>query len=759
MGALDGLRVVDFGHYVAGPVTGMLLADQGAEVIKIDPPGGPAFASPANATWNRGKRSICLDLKKDDDVGIAKHLARTADVLIENFRPGVMDRLGLGESGLRRDNPGLIYTCMPGFAAEDPRSELPAWEGVILAATDVFRPFAEYREMVQVLHQSLNERTGTPVFTAEPIASMYAALLAATATSAALNVRAATTAGQRVEVPLFDAMLQAVGVFGMARLPYRPITQSVFSGLDHQYQCADGRWVHIVCTIPRHGALFAEAAGYPEIIEKGMTARSVGADEALNKELTALLTKIFRTRPAVEWEALFAEHGIPGAMCRSTKEWLTHPQAVESDLLVTVEDPSLGPMRQPGIQVKLSETPGAIKGPAPEPDADRTEILQALAQHEAPRPIPERAVAPTGLPLQGLRVLDLCIVLAGPTCGRTLAEFGADVIKIDDPNRGEVVYHHDINRGKRSILLDLKSDEGLEVFWQLVETADVIVQNYRSGVVERLGIDYASVRAVKPDIIYASLNAYGDTGPWAELPGYEEAAQALTGMQVRFGGAEKPTLWPYGVINDYGTGFAGAYGVLLALLSRAQTGKGQLVTSALARTACTLQSLHLQDYAGKTWDEPHGPYALGSGPTQRLYQCRDGWIFVGAKLADDLVRACGFDNGDNLQGQLDSWCKMRDIDEALVALTAGDIGAHALTGMNALVESKEVQSRGLVIVREHEKLGPMRTSAPAQWLSASQTQAGCPARPPGSDAQSVLDELERGSDLAKLVSSEVIRQP
>ncbi len=94
--ALDGIRVIDFGQYIAGPLCGMLLADQGADVIRVDPPGGPVWQTPANATWNRGKRSIALDLKQPDDLDVARRLVASADVMIENFRPGVMDRLGLG---------------------------------------------------------------------------------------------------------------------------------------------------------------------------------------------------------------------------------------------------------------------------------------------------------------------------------------------------------------------------------------------------------------------------------------------------------------------------------------------------------------------------------------------------------------------------------------------------------------------------------------------------------------------------------------
>ncbi len=760
MGALDNVRVIDFGHYVAGPVTGMLLADQGAEVIKVDPPGGPVFRSPANRTWNRGKKSICLDLKSPEDVAVARSLILEADVVIENFRPGVMSGFGLDADALRRENPGLIYASLPGFAPEDPRSGRPCWEGVVLAATDTFRPLADYRDMVQMLHRPLDRRQGTPAFTPEPVASMYAAFIASLCIATALHARAATGRGQRVQVPLFDAMLQAVGILALARLPFRPITRPIFSGFDHQYRCADGRWVHIVCTVPGHARRFLEAIHREDLIEAGMAEPGLAARPELNDRLTAVLTETFLTRTAGQWENLFVELGIPGSACHTTREWLAHPQATDSDLLLSLEDPELGTLIQPGLQVKLSETSGGVRGPAPLPDQHRREILAGLAASPsgAPRRPEGPAGEPSGFPLAGIRVLDLCIILAGPTCGRTLAELGAEVIKIDDPGRGDVVYHHDINRGKRSLLLDLKTPEGLDVFWDLVAGADVIVQNYRSGVVERLGIDYETVRRRKPDIVYVSLNAFGDTGPWERQPGYEEVAQALTGMQVRFGGEDRPILWPYGVINDYGTGFAGAYGAVLALLERQRTGRGQHVTSALARTACTLQSAWMQDYRGKVWDEPQGPGCLGFSPIQRLYECRDGWLYLGAKRPADVAAVLGVAEDGELESRIARWCRERPVDDAVRALNSDGCAAQELVWINDLASEAAVAARGLVVTREHGALGLMRTTGPAPWFSGSAVHAGSPAGVPGEDAPAVLAGAGR-DDLAGLVEAGAIRLP
>src|SRR5919198_5378291 len=133
-GALGGIRVIDFGQWIAGPLSALLLADQGAEVIHVDPPGGPRWRTPANATLRRGKKSLILDLKASADLSCARTLIGSADVLIENFRPGVMDRLGLGWEAVRHGHDRLIYCSLPGFASDDRRAALPARGGVLAAA-------------------------------------------------------------------------------------------------------------------------------------------------------------------------------------------------------------------------------------------------------------------------------------------------------------------------------------------------------------------------------------------------------------------------------------------------------------------------------------------------------------------------------------------------------------------------------------------------------------------------------------------------
>jgi crotonobetainyl-CoA:carnitine CoA-transferase CaiB-like acyl-CoA transferase len=475
--------------------------------------------------------------------------------------------------------------------------------------------------------------------------------------------------------------------------------------------------------------------------------------------------ELFKTRTAQEWEDLVAKAGSEGAVCRTSAEWFEHPHARGSQVVLEIEDPQYGKMLQPGINVRLSRTPGAVRGPAPKPDQHRAEILAGI--EDRPQQSPPPAIAATlRAALEGIRVLDLCIILAGPTCGRTLAEFGADVIKIDNPLRGGfVASHNDVNRGKRSLLLDLKSDAGRDVFWRLLEDADVVAQNYRAGKLEKLGLSYEEVRRRKPDIVYASLNAFGHIGPWAQRPGHEQFAQAATGMQCRFGGNGQPMIQP-NPINDYGTGFMGAYAVALALLHRQRTGEGQHVDTALAYTAMIHQSPFMQLYEGKRWDEPSGQDKLGSGPLHRGYRARDGWFFIGARR-DEVSRLATVDGLSGITA-LDDAALEQALAERFASdtvatwvarLTQAGIGAHRYIGdLEELMADPWVIAHELSLTREHDEMGLVTTCGPAPRLSRTPIRVGQPASKPGSEAYEILSEVGLSDrEIAALIEAGVVR--
>ncbi len=730
---LEGVRVIDFGQYIAGPMAAMLLGDQGADVIRVDPPGGSRWNTPANATWNRNKRSIVLDLKQEADKETARKLISTADVVIENFRPGVMDRLSLGAVAMTAVNPRLIYCSLPGFGADDPRAQVKAWEGVIGAATGAYR--------------ASRATKGRPIYTVVPYGSMYAAFLCAVTVAMALNARARCGLGQRVEIPLFDATFTVVGARGLL-VNGKPEPEPEFNW-SRQLPCKDGRWLMYVANNKKFET-FIKSIG----MDKWRDAKLPPA------ELAQKFDDVMRARTAKEWEDIIAEIGSEGVICHTSAEWLKHPQALESKIIADYNDPEFGRFRGPGINARLSVTPGAVRRPRPKTDANRAEILQELAARKPASPVD---ATPGGdvlrAALQGVKVVDLCIVLAGPTCGRTLAEFGADVIKIDSPHTRTVLRHNDINRGKRSVLIDLKTREGLEIFWKLVDEADVVLQNFRSGVAEKLGIDYERVRARRPGIVYGSMNTFGHLGPYSGRPGHEQIGQAVSGMQVRYG-SNKPATAPFAA-NDYGTGLMACYGVALALLHKRRTGEGQFVDSALAYTATMLQSALLHDYEGKEWNEPHGQEATGNGPLNRLYEAADGWLFLAAP-AGEIARCAELADltgrsGAELERELEERMRERSLAEWVVLLNKAGIGAHRVVpSLAELMTDPLTVARGLAVTREHEGFGLITTTAPGVKLSHTPMTIGAPASKPGKDIASVLAQIGMGDELERLIKARVV---
>lgn len=614
-GALRGLRVVEFGQYIPGPLMALLLAEQGADVIKVERPGGdPARREPAFATWNRSKRSVELDLKSPDGLQQAQDLINWADILIENFRPGVADRLGIGYQSTQA-NPGLIYCSLPGFGPDSPHRQQRGWEPIVAAATGAHQPVAGMDE---------------PLFLPLPAASVFAAVIGAVSAAMALVARRRTGRGQRLEVPLHSAMFAAMGrhLSQFHHINPPDLFQLPRNVMSQQYQCADGRYVQNHGMYQRFASQFLQAAGKPEWIED--LEDLYGAEvrpETINM-WRERLENLFRQKTAQEWEDAIAETGGACAVCRTVDEWLVHPHARAAGMVIEIDDAAHGLMKQPGPPIRLRGTPGPNPARAPKLGEHTATALPEAAR--APRRANPPANPETILAaLDGIRVLDLCIVLAGPTCGRTLAEFGADVIKIDDPSRPyDYAGNLDVNRGKRSILIDLKQESGRQVFWKLAETADVIVDNHRKGSLARLGLGYDEIRQRRPDIIHASLNAFGYDGPWAARPGWEQLAQAATGIQTRRGGRDAaPQLLPY-PMNDYATGLLGAYSVALALHERQRTGRGQQVDGGLALTAGILQSPYFLDYPGHQRQEPEGLNVRGHSARSRLYPAADGWLYL-----------------------------------------------------------------------------------------------------------------------------------
>ena len=257
------------------------------------------------------------------------------------------------------------------------------------------------------------------------------------------------------------------------------------------------------------------------------------------------------------------------------------------------------------------------------------------------------------LPLQGIRVLDVSQVMAGPFACMMLADLGADVIKVEPPEGDQTrssmgfkmkgpdsMGFLNLNRNKRSVTLDLKSDKGREMFYKLAKTADVIVENYRPGVVQRLRIDYESIKAINPKIVYASISGFGQSGPWASRPGFDLMAQAMSGvMSVTGYKGGKPV--KAGVpVADIGCALFAVYGVLSAYIGAQRSGEGQHIDASLFDSIMAFSIWDMSDY----WGTGVPPTPLGtsnkmSAPYQAV-KARDGYFVMGATNQKLWTRLC-----------------------------------------------------------------------------------------------------------------------
>jgi crotonobetainyl-CoA:carnitine CoA-transferase CaiB-like acyl-CoA transferase len=741
VGALDGIRVIDFGQYIAGPLAAVMLADQGADVIHVDPPGGPKWKSEADAFLQRGKRRISLDLKNSGDRDTACRLLDSADVAIENFRPGVMERLGLGAQSATQRNPNLIYCSIPGFAAADSRASMQAWEGILDAATDNCIPRAG--------EETPGWDWSRPFYSAVSLASNFGAFLGATGIVMALIARQRTGLGQRVEVPIFDAMFTLIGHSG-AYVNQRGLhpPRGIHGRGAGAFECKDGKYVQFDTSSARHLVWFAQEAGItdwgPELLDVVRL-----RDEKVNQQLHARLRELFKTRTAAEWEEVGNRAGAAMGWARTTDEWIAADHARQIKAVVQLEDPEFGPTWMAGLPVHLTATPGAPRGPRHLPDADHQAIvseLETTAQPSAPTPSHEAISSP----LEGMKVVDLCVALAGPTCGRLLYEFGADVVKINAPKGGVGGY---LNRGKRSLLLNVESFEAQRVFWGLAEQADVVLENFSPGTADRLGIGYREVKARNPDIVYASVSSYGQFGPWKNGRGWERQGQAVAGIMER---QEPPAiLGPYNLI-DIGTGVLATFATGLGLYHRLRTGQGQHVQGSLCQTATYHQTPYMLSYAGRQApNEPRGYMALGSGPLDRFYQGADGkWFFLSLPDADanKLQHVDGL-TIDNLEARF----KQEPANVWVQRLQQHGIPAQMRVPVDELMVDPYVVKRGLSVSQQVEGVG--ETTAPGLPVRLSRTpmRLGVVKGRPGSDAPDILAELGLQEELPKLEKAWVLQ--
>jgi formyl-CoA transferase len=372
-GALAGLRVVDLTQVMAGPFCTMLLADLGADVIKIEPPNGDSTRtmpgavgtdSPSFNAVNRGKRSVVLNLKTKEGVDAVKVLARTADVFVENYRPGVMETLGLDYASLSAINPRIVYASISGYGQTGPDRNKGGFDLVAQGVSGIM--------------SVTGEPDGAPVKSGIPLTDLGAGLFATVGILAALESRHRTGRGQQVDTSLLDAgvglsVWESTQYFSGRGIPERLGSAHRMSAPYQAFRCADGfitiggandRTFHRICDVLGH----PEWRDMPEFKTDGMRIRN-------RADLAARIEAITQTRPRAHWLALFEANNIPCGPINDYAQVFQDPQVVARELVVDVEHPTLGAIKALGSPIKLSATPPDVKRRAPLLGEHTSEVL------------------------------------------------------------------------------------------------------------------------------------------------------------------------------------------------------------------------------------------------------------------------------------------------------------------------------------------------------------------------------------------------
>ena len=677
---LEGVRVVDFSNVLTGAQASQFLADYGADVTHVEPPGGGSLRRQANWPFlGRGKRSIQLDLKDAEDRATAQALAGAADVVIETFRPGVAERLGLGYGQLGAGNPGLVHASITGFGSRGPYAGLQGYEGVVLAKLGVYWALA-----------GLADRPG-PCFSSAPYGSYPTSQLAVQGVLAALYDREITGLGQKVETSLAQGMSihdtgnwfsRVVAQKFADAYVRKPRVQNGIptGGLSYRLLVAmtkDGRWLQFSQTTQRLFVAMMNMFGLAWMFEDPKWKSLPDFEgEDQRREYWEILLNVVRSKTHAEWMAEFdRDPNVWAEEFRRHGEALDHPQMIYNRMVSERVDPAVGPLREPGALVRLDRAPAPLDRPAPalgQYDA----VIRAEAKAARPAPAARRADRGAKPPLDGVTVVELATYYAAPYASTLLAELGARVIKLEqpdgDPHRNMLPFPESAGlkalQGKDCVAVDLNTSKGRVIAHRILAKTDIVLQGFRAGVARRQGFDAESLQARYPNLIYLSAPGYGEGGPYGHRPAFAPTIGAAAGLAFRNVGGSLPAdadlsldqvkaaalrlaAGVSGVGNaDAISAVSAASALMLGLVAR-QRGAGahRMLTSMVSSTTHCLSEVTV-DYEGKPPVPTADAMCHGFSSLYRLYQAEgEDWVFLAAPKEREWARlACALPGGEAL---------------------------------------------------------------------------------------------------------------
>ncbi len=689
---LSDLRVIDLTHGIAGPYCTKLLADFGADVIKVERPGGGDYARslgpfPGDTPHpeksgiflhlNTNKRSVVLDLKTPQGVQVIKDLVQAADLLVESFSPGVMERLGLGYEALSKINPELVMTSISNFGQTGPYRDYQGSELALYAMGGIMsRSGWPDRYPLKLGGNHVQYQAGNVA----AMATMFAFY----------GAKYAGIGSQQVDISILETQLASFN----SRMP--TLTAYQYTGVrpprmgpgaaalgfpSGYYPCQDG-YVNVTgggAFWPRTVALL----GRPELLNDPRFATPLAQMNAEAKEefeTTIWLAWIMeRTKLQVVEEC--QKYEILSGAVNSVDEVVDrNPQFEARGFWQEISHPEAGSFRYPGAPIYSPRGWWRIHRPAPLLGQHTQEVLQEVKARKQPGAgsrAGQGGAAAKHLPLEGVRVLDMTVVWAGPYGAMFLADMGAEVIRVESVNvfpnstRGqmarpskEVEAQRPIPtfpnrdpgprpwnrqamfnahaRNKYSMTVDLRTAEGKDIFRRLVEVSDVFVENNAVGTMERLGFTYDVLSQWNPQLIMISSTGMGRTGPWAHYRGFGLHFEALYGHASITGYPDMDVEGvPGSVAADAATGVTIGFATVMALHQRRKTGKGMFLDIGQGETFVPHLGELFMDYTinGRV------PTRLGNRDphlVQGAYPCagQDEWIAISLGTIEQWRTLC-----------------------------------------------------------------------------------------------------------------------
>jgi crotonobetainyl-CoA:carnitine CoA-transferase CaiB-like acyl-CoA transferase len=456
--------------------------------------------------------------------------------------------------------------------------------------------------------------------------------MAAGSAGAALLERSKSGLGQAVTVSGLNAVALVGGASGTFLPPGRqPLGASPSYRL---YECGDGQFLFLATLFSYFFKRALNAMGLTEIAL---------AEEVFPEEVSVVMEARFLEKSRDEWLEILRAADVPVGPVGRREDWLASELIANNDMRVEMPDPERGLIEMPGVPIKLSQTAGSVRSLVRDATAEDVQGFLAAS------PMPVRAAASDGAakdgPLAGIRVLDLGTVIAGAYCNAILANLGAEVVKVEsaegDPWRDRGIGFTAYNRGKRGLVVDLKQPAGREVFLDLARQADVVLDNYRLGVRDRLGIGHAAVRAVNPRLISGSITTYGSRGEETKRPGFDPLLQARSGLMAAQGGDNDQPVFHIIAVNDFASAAMASFGVIAALNARERTGEGQVLETSLTNQSAMFQCGDLTTWPGAPPAPKGSRDCLGVSALDRFYACADNWILVACSTAGEAEALAG----------------------------------------------------------------------------------------------------------------------